>query len=128
MPKAAPAPTPAEINAAFGTTDGDWKKIIPKKDENAPTDFPPVWAFDLKEHKTLEGLYTQLKTNVGPNHSKQYLIENAKDHVVYTVWGTTLLDKHFLEIGAGTEVKIVLDKMAKGSSGREYYVFEVWSK
>lgn len=95
-----------------------WQKVEPQ--------LTPAW--DYKKDKEIEGLLLEVRTNVGPNNSKMYMIKKMNDEVV-GVWGGTVLDTRFSQIQIGEEVKVVylgLEKSPK--TGRQYHAFDVFHR
>ena len=71
---------------------------------------------------TLIGLYVGMKTNVGPNQSNMYLIEEEGKTEPTSVWGSTVLDGRFEEIPEGSLVKITCLGKVKAKRGGAGYV------
>ncbi len=86
--------------------------------------FPPAW--DYLTDKEIEGEYTQMKVNVGPNKSNMYMIKTSKGEV--GVWGTSLLNTQFPQIPIGNMVKLVyMGKATNPKTKRQYHNFELWT-
>lgn len=83
-----------------------------------------AWDFD-KDHM-IRGIYTAKKTELGPNKSNMYIIENVKDHQEYGVWGSTVLDDRFAEIMIGEEVIVVYEGKVRGKNGSSYKSYKVY--
>lgn len=83
-------------------------------------------AWDRKG--TIQGKYILMKTNVGPNNSKMYMLEvEGKGQI--GVWGSTVLDGKFEQIPRGSEVKIEsLGKTKSEKTGREFDNYKVMFK
>jgi len=60
----------------------------------------PTW--DRKE--PIQGVYVNLKTDVGPNNSNMYTLKTKDGEI--EVWGSTVLDSKFERVQRGAEVRI----------------------
>ena len=90
-------------------------------------------AWDFTKEATVEGVYVNKDTEVGPNKSNMYHLEQGDGSIV-KVWGSTVLDNKFAELEkesvfGQTKVKITFLGMEKGKRG-EYknWKLEVWDK
>ena len=95
----------------------DWKKV-----EMSP-------SHDFEKEKELEGVLTNIQTDVGPNASTLYDIEK-KDGGNVAVWGSTVLDSRMKNVKIGEEVKIVSTGLAKESKRgqNKAKLFEVYHR
>ena len=80
------------------------------------------------EGDTLTGLYTAKKENVGQNNSNIYMIQVDGEDEPTSVWGSTVLDTKFQEIGIGSEVKIEYLGKVKSKAPQPYKDFKVLYK
>ena len=80
----------------------EWKKV-----EMSP-------SHDFEKEKELEGVLTNIQTDVGPNASTLYDFEK-KDGDNIAVWGSTVLDSRMKNVKIGEEVKIKFVGLAKDS-------------
>ena len=95
---------------------GEWSKVDPGGD---------TWNY--KEHPEIIGIYSDKKTDVGPNKSMMYHLK-AEDVDIW-IWGSTLIDKRFEKIEFGEEVKIVyLGDEKSPKTGRTYHNFEIYHR
>ena len=80
-----------------------------------------------KDGDFVEGLLTRVETNVGPNSSMMYHIEQLKDNEPISVWGSTVLDIRMGEVKVGQQVKITYKGEAKtgGRGGHKPKIFKV---
>lgn len=93
--------------------DNEWKEVTEEINDN-------VWD----REGTVQGVYTQKKTNVGPNDSTMYVLKNKDGNV--SVWGSAVLDARFEQIPLGAEVRIEsLGKETSEKTGRSYYNYKV---
>ena len=72
---------------------------------------------------SIEGVYTNSRSNVGPNDSMVYTLKTKDGDV--GVWGSTVLDSKFEQIAKGSEVRITSLGKAKSQRGIEYYDYKV---
>jgi hypothetical protein len=101
----------------------EYKKVLPK--QNPDTAFAPTW--NEEEQPTLEGVYSEKKTDIGMNKSNIYTIKTASGDV--GVWGSKVLDDRFSEIAIGAEVKVVyLGKQRTKDGSRSFKNYELWVK
>lgn len=74
---------------------------------------------------TLQGVYVQKKTNVGPNESNIYTIRTDKGEV--GVWGSTVIDARMTTVPVGSEVKIEsLGEVKSEKTGRTFKNFKIY--
>lgn len=98
-----------KYNVADGTmTDGSW----PEKGQ------------ELKAGDSIEGRYIAKNENVGTNKSNVYIIEVEGGKKI-GVWGSTVLDSKFQNIGVGKMVAIEYVGEKKGKTGKTYKDFRV---
>lgn len=89
-------------------------------------DLTPTWAY--KTNKTIQGVLTEKKENVGPNGSNLYILEDPEGNKT-GVWGSALIDTRLQNAEIGLIVKIDylgLEKSPK--TKREYHNFKVYKK
>jgi hypothetical protein len=92
------------------------------KDVNSTTD--ETW----NEESVLEGIYTEKRTNVGPNNSNMYIIKTKDDKLV-SVWGCTVLDTKFENLLIGISVRIEFLGMARSTkTGKSYKDYKIQYK
>lgn len=74
----------------------------------------------------VQGIYKNMKTNVGQNSSTIYELELADGQLV-SFWGSSLLDGKFAQIEVGMEVRVTYLGVAqpKTAKGRPYRNFRV---
>lgn len=72
----------------------------------------------------LEGKFSKVEQDVGPNKSKMYTIETDKGEV--KVWGSTVLDDKLIGVSQGTYVKIEYEGKMKSKKGAEYHSYKVF--
>ena len=69
-------------------------------------------AWDFEQNPVLQGLYIEVRRNVGDNNSNFYIIEDAKTNTRVGMWGSTVIDARFFtdtnepRIATGSEVRI----------------------
>jgi len=96
----------------------DWKKIEPTQTD--------MW--DFEKAKTLSGVLTKVKHDVGPNESTIYTVKSM-DGKLYSFWGSTLLDDRLGAVELGDEIKVeYLGKVKSEKTGREYRNYDVFSR
>lgn len=96
--------------------DSEWKTAAGNSTGDAD-----VW--DKKD--PLEGKFTKMEENVGPNNSSLYTIETSDGPV--KAWGNAVLNGRFEEIPVGSPVRITylgLKDSEKGG-GRQYHDYKV---
>jgi len=71
-----------------------------------------------KEGETLEGLYINKESNVGPNKSNIYYFEKLEDHESIQVWGTTILDQRMMPVKIGQQVLITYKGLGEKGKGK----------
>lgn len=72
---------------------------------------------------SIEGVYINSKSNVGPNNSMVYTIRTKDGDV--GVWGSTVLDSKFEQISTGSEVRVTSLGKQKSQRGTEYHDYKV---
>jgi len=77
------------------------------------------------EQKVIFGTYKSMKSDVGPNHSNVYIIQEDDKDETTSVWGSTVLDGRFEEIPQGSRVKIEFLGREKGKSPQPYKNYKV---
>lgn len=93
----------------------DWKEVSLESSD--------IW--DRKE--PIQGKLKAVKTDVGPNASKMYIITTDKGDI--SVWGSTVLDNKFEYVPNGVEVRIEPQgEVTSEKSGRKYQDFKVFFK
>lgn len=87
-------------------------------------------AITFKPGEYIVGVLTEIRENVGPNHSKMYIIEDEADGQLKAVWGTTVLDARISSSWIGREIGITYKGKATGDRGQyhDYGVFVVPNK
>jgi len=74
--------------------------------------------------KTIKGIYTRNRVNIGENNATVYTIK-IKDKS-YSVWSTTVLQDRMLEVPVGSEVEInYLGKQKPKGTGKPYATFSI---
>lgn len=97
-------------------SDDKWVKL----DSSAPT-----WEYT--EEKEFIGVFVEKREHIGPNDSNLYMFENEKDHKLWGVWGSAVLDTRFKNLKVGEEVKIEYKGKTKSEkTGRSFHDFDVW--
>lgn len=81
-----------------------------------------TWKPD--EQPVIFGTYKHSKSDVGPNNSMVYVIQEDDKDEPTSVWGSTVLDTKFEEIPPRSRVKIEYLGMAKGKRA-EYKDYKV---
>lgn len=72
-----------------------------------------------KDGDFVEGLLTKVESNVGPNESMMYHIEQLGSGDMINVWGAAILDTRMSEVKVGQQVKITFKGLAeKGGRGK----------
>ena len=101
-----------------------WTKVEPTSDGQQK-----AWSTkDWEKNKTLQGVLTGVRENVGPNQSKIWTIEEPDGNRI-DIWGTAVLDIRLADIPQGSEVKIEYFGSEKNpATGRTYKKFEVWRR
>jgi hypothetical protein len=72
-----------------------------------------------KEGETLEGLYINKESGVGPNKSNVYYIERLEDHDIIQLWGTTILDMRMIPVKIGQQVLITYKGLGVKGKGKQ---------
>ena len=90
-----------------------WKEVV--LDTNSE-----VWD----REDPLEGKYTKVEKEVGPNKSNMYTIETKEGEV--KVWGSTVLDDKLMGVPIGTTVKVEYEGKLKSKKGAEYHSYKVF--
>ena len=81
-----------------------------------------------KENDEMEGVYVDMKSNIGTNHSNLYTFQ-IKDGSFVSLWGSYVIDDNFKKIPLGAQVKIVyLGKQKTAKGDREFKNFDIYSK
>lgn len=83
----------------------------------------PVWEKEID--KTIEGILTEKRENIGPNMSKGYILEVGKGEYKM-VWGTAQLDRAMTQINIGDEIKIEYLGKQKGKKGQSFHSFAIY--
>lgn len=88
----------------------------------------PAWKPE-KEGDETSGIFVDMKSNVGPNSSKLYTLQQP-DGTFVGVWGSAVIDDRMVLIPLGDEVRIVyLGKVPSKTPGRtDYKQFEIFRK
>lgn len=96
----------------------EWQKVEPSQ--------MPIW--DEETQKEIQGIYKEKKTEVGPNKSKMYVIEQPNGDNL-ALWGNTVLDSRFILITIGSKVKIVFNGIKTSpKTKRQYKDYDVFVK
>lgn len=74
----------------------------------------PTWD----KENPIQGVFVNLKTDVGPNNSNMYTLKTKDGEV--DVWGSTVLDSKFEQVPRGAEVRIECLGEAEGKTGKKY--------
>jgi len=91
-----------------------FSKVNPKKTD--------TWDFEVNNQ--LEGKYTSIRENVGPNFSRLYYVET--DNGEFAFWGSTLLDALMKSVPIGSFVRVLYKGTVRSEkSKRSYKDFEV---
>ena len=93
----------------------EWKEVTPPKDESE------IWS--PEEGDEIEGVFKEVKEDIGPNNSKLYTITTEKGDI--KLWGSTVLDDRLAGIDFGTDIKVLYKGMVKGknSSYKDWGVY-----
>lgn len=94
--------------------------------KNEWTEVGQLTSEEWDRTKEIIGTLTEKKNDVGPNHSKLYVLD--VDGVSTAVWGGTVLDTKFAQVEVGCEVKIVPLGKATSKAGKEYSDYQVFKK
>lgn len=79
-----------------------------------------------KEGDELAGTYVDKRENVGPNASNVYTIQR-EDGVLFSLWGSAVLDSNLPKVEFGKEVKIVyLGKTTNPKTNRTFHNYDVF--
>lgn len=79
---------------------------------------------DFESEKTLTGILTEIKRNVGANNSNIYIFQT--EYGLTSCWGSLVLDDKMKDIFPGQEVRITyLGRVKSEKNGREYKDFKV---
>jgi hypothetical protein len=97
----------------------DWVEIKPEGDSSS---FDPKW--DYLKDKILEGIFVEVKKDVGKHHSNVYTIE-LKDGSRKTVWGSTVLDDRMKNLITGEEIRLEYLGDKPTDKGNPYHDFKV---
>lgn len=73
----------------------------------------------------IEGKLVKTQTEVGPNKSNMYTLEQ-EDGTEIKVWGSTVLDDKLLGVPIGTYVKLEYEGKLKSKKGAEYHSYKVF--
>ena len=98
----------------------DWTKYNSEEMNDASW---PEKGIELQVGDSIEGRYIGKKEKVGRNNSNVYTIETADGKKV-GVWGSTVLDSKFQNIGEGKMVAIQYVGIKKGKTGSTYKDFK----
>lgn len=93
-----------------------WKKI-----EQNQT---PIW--DFEENPLLEGALVDVKTEVGPNKSKLYVVKLLSNSENVSVWGSKVIDDRLATIEIGDFVKIEYTGKKKSKNGAMYKNYDIY--
>lgn len=92
----------------------DWQEVKESVNEN------PAW----NRQGTVQGVYVQKKTNLGPNNSNMYMLKNGEETT--GVWGSAVLDARFDQIPLGAEVRITsMGEKTSEKTKRTYQDYKV---
>jgi len=72
-----------------------------------------------QEGDSLEGLYVNKESNIGPNASNIYYIERLDTHEVVQLWGTTVLDMRMIPVKIGQQVLITYKGLGQKGKGKQ---------
>lgn len=73
------------------------------------------------QEQPVQGLLIAKKTDVGPNNSMVYIIEQPGGSRI-SIWGSTVLDTKFEQVPIGAEVRVeFLGKVKSPTPGRSPY-------
>ena len=82
----------------------------------------PNW--EKKKGAVIEGAVHEKRTNIGPNDSNLYVIDQGKGELV-SIWGDTLMDAFFRNMTKGTVIKITYKgKTTSEKTGRSFHDYE----
>lgn len=85
-------------------------------------------TWDYKVDKEVTGVLVEKRSEVGPNLSMMYTLEQP-DHTQIGVWGSNVLDGKMKAVEIGEEVRIVYKGMAKSEkTKRSYHDFTVFHR
>lgn len=87
----------------------------------------PTWKPE-KENDSVQGLFVDVKDNVGPNGSKLYTLQKDDGSFV-GVWGSAVIDDRMTSIPLGDQVKIVYLGTTKSKTpGRTVKQYDIFRK
>lgn len=69
-----------------------------------------------EENKVIEGIYRELRENIGINKSKLYLIETKEG--IKKVWGSTVLDNQMSKVPFNSKIRIEYLGLGQAKGGR----------
>lgn len=75
------------------------------------------------KEQPIQGVFVGMKTNVGRNKSNMYTLKTKDGEV--DIWGSTVLDSKFENIGQGMEVRIECLGETESKSGNTYVDYKV---
>ena len=75
------------------------------------------------KEQPIQGVFVGMKTNVGRNKSNMYTLKTKDGEV--DIWGSTVLDSKFENIGQGMEVRIECLGETESKSGNTYIDYKV---
>ena len=98
--------------------DGEWQKVGGGEQAD-------IW--DFSKSKSVSGVYTEKRTNLGPKNGTLYILEQPDGSLV-GIWEKTALKTKFDSINIGDEVKIEYIGVAKSKNGNNYHNFDVFRR
>ena len=103
-------------------TNTNWEKI----ESGSKTDGSwPAKGQELKIGDSIEGRYIEKNSNVGPNKSNIYILEDGGKTI--GAWGSTVIDGRMANVAIGKMVKIVYKGIQNSEKGgRKYKDFDVF--
>ncbi len=87
----------------------------------------PIHEWDLKDNKSLLGVYVSKRENVGSKNSNMYIIEK-KDGNRVAIWGNKFLNDTFSSVQIGEEVGLEYLGKKTAKSGNDYHAFEIYRR
>lgn len=104
----------------------DHERFKNDKEYQIMTDWIEVGSGDSTtwdKEQPIQGVFVGMKTDVGPNKSNMYTLKTKDGEV--DVWGSTVLDNKFENIGKGMEVRIECLGETESKTGKKYIDYKV---
>ena len=82
----------------------------------------------VNKDDSVQGIYVDKQTDVGPNKSNTYTLQQA-DGSFISFWGNYTIDQNMNKIPLGAEVKIIyLGKKTNPKTNRQFHDYDFYSK